>query len=228
MIRLKGFFCILAILITLGNSYAGNNGMKIKLDVAHFKQINFATLLEKRYSCRSFQAKALNLDELAAIMWATCGKKFDSVTSATRTAPSAGATYPLELYVVVGENSVDKLKPGVYHYIIEEHSLELIGGGERRAALAQACLGQNFINDAPVSLVITAKFNRTTQRYGARGQNYVYMEVGSASQNAYLAAGNLGLGTVAVGAFIDDKVAQALGLDKDCAPLIVMPIGYAK
>lgn len=200
--------------------------MVIKLNPSHLKE-NFKVLLEKRYSCRSFQDKALNLDDLATLVWATAGKKYDSLTAASRTIPSAGATYPLELYIVVGKNCVDKLKEGVYHYLIEEHALEFMLEADKRAELAKACLGQDFIREAPISLVIVANFKRTTGRYGERGERYVYMEAGHACQNAYLAVTNLGLSTVEVGAFIDAQVKQVLSLDKDYTPLSVMPIGYA-
>lgn len=205
-----------------------DKGMKIRLNPPQLKETNLKLLLERRYSCRNFQDKTLNLDDVANILWATCGKKQDAVTQATRTIPSAGATYPLELYVVVGTSSLDKLKEGVYRYIIEEHSLEPTAQGDKRPELAAACLGQDFIKQAPISLVIAANFKRTTNHYGTRGERYVYMEVGHACQNTYLAVTNLGLGTVEVGAFIDDSVKQVLKLDKDCAPLIVMPIGYPK
>jgi len=201
---------------------------KIKLEKPAFQERNLEGLLQGRFSCRSFKDKALTLEQISNILWATCGVKFDSVTGATRTAPSAGATNPLELYIVVGRNSIDTLKDGVYHYLIEEHGLEIIARGDKRDSLADACLGQDFISQAPVSLVIAAKLERTTKRYGPRGERYVYIETGHASQNTYLAVTNLNLGTVEVGAFVDENVLQVLGLEKDCIPLIVMPIGYPK
>lgn len=209
--------------------YANSKATMIKLKSPYFKkEENLKSLLEKRYSCRDFQDKKLNLQDLTSILWATCGEKYDSISGATRTIPSAGATYPLELYLVVGKNSVDELKEGVYHYLQDVHSLELIKEGDKRAELADACLGQGFIKEAPVSLVITAKFQRTTSRYGLRGERYVYIEVGHACQNTYLAVTCLGLGTVETGAFYDDIVKEVTGLDKDFAPLIVMPIGYPR
>ena len=218
---------LLIIFLTLQtNIYADNKDMKIKLNPPYLKQENLTVLLERRYSCRDFQAKALNLDDISTLLWATCGRKYDSITGATRTAPSAGATYPLELYVLVGENSTAKLKAGVYHYLIQEHALEMIREGDKRLELAQACLGQDFICAAPVSLVIAAKFQRTTDRYGKRGERYIYMEAGHASQNTYLAVTNLGLATCEVGAFSDDSVKRLLSLGDDCIPLSVMPIGY--
>jgi SagB-type dehydrogenase family enzyme len=183
-------------------------------------------LLEKRYSCRDFQNKKLSLDNLGDILWATCGKKYDAVTGATRTIPSAGATYPLELFAVVGRDGVESLKEGVYRYLIDEHSLKLVQPGDKREELCRACLSQDFITQAPVSLVISAKFQRTTNRYGERGVRYVYIEAGHGCQNTYLAATNLGLAAVEVGAFNDRDVKSVVGMDKDFQPLVVMAVGY--
>ena len=178
------------------NIYAQDKDMKVKLNPARLKEENLVGLLEKRYSCRNFKQKTLSLDDIATILWVTSGKKYDSITGATRTIPSAGATYPLELYLVVGENAIDRIKAGIYNYQIPEHTLQMTVTGDKRKEVADACLGQDFISQAPVSLVICAKFSRTTHRYGQRGERYVYMEVGHASQNTYLAAINLGLATV--------------------------------
>lgn len=202
--------------------------MKIKLNPPRFRKEDLKILLEKRYSCRDFQDKILNLDDVASLVWATYGKKKDSVMQTKFTIPSAGATYPLELYIAVGKNCVETLKEGVYRYLTEEHALEFIIEGDKRGDLSGACLGQNFIEQAPISLVIAAKFHRTTDFYGIRGERYVYMEVGHACQNTYLAVTSLGLATVEVGAFVDESVKKVMGLDKDCVPLSVMPIGYPK
>lgn len=205
----------------------GDAPVKIKLKPANLKA-PLRVLLDERSSCRHFQNKTLDLDTLGALLWATCGKKFDATTAATRTIPSAGATNPLELYVLIGKDGVARLKEGLYHYLIEEHALELTAEGDKRQELAAACLGQAFLSSAPVSLIICAQFERTTGRYGDRGERYVYMEAGSAYQNTYLAVTQLGLGTVAVGAFMDERVSAVLGLEEDLVPLIVMPIGYPK
>lgn len=221
--RLIWIICASAIIVnSAGYVDASGNMRSIKLNPPHFQDFNFKTLLERRYSCRSFQSKKIALDDIANILWSAYGKR----EGIKKTVPSAGATYPLQLYLVVGKNSVDKLQAGVYRYLSQEHSLELIGEGDMRAGLAKACLGQDFIEQAPISLIITAIFARTTQRYGARGQRYVYMEAGHACQNTYLAVTNLGLATVEVGAFRDDSVKQVLGLDQDSEPLSVLPIGY--
>jgi len=224
---LKFISALVIFIIIHTNIYANDKDMKIRLKSPGFKkEESLKAILQRRYSCRDFQDRILNLDDVATILWATCGKKQDSVTGATRTAPSAGATYPLELYLVVGKNGVDRLKEGLYHYLIDEHTLEMIIEADKREELARACLGQYFIKEAPISLIITAKFHRTANHYGKRGERYVYIEAGHAGQNTYLAATNLGLGTVEVGAFTDENVKGLLNLDKDCEPLIVMPIGY--
>lgn len=226
---LKFFYTVFIFIgLFLAQTFAqGEAPVKIKLKPADPKSPLHA-LLKMRSSCRDFQNKNLELDTLGAVLWATCGKKYDAVTSASRTIPSAGATNPLELYVLIGRGGVARIKEGLYHYLIDEHALELAREGDKRQELAAACLGQGFLRDAPVSLIICAQFERTTARYGARGERYVFMEVGSAYQNTYLAAAQLGLGTVAVGAFNDESVRSVLDLEEDLFPLLVMPLGYPK
>jgi SagB-type dehydrogenase family enzyme len=178
-------------------------------------------ILERR-STRDFKGSPLTMAEVSQILWAAQG-----ITDETglRAAPSAGALYPLEVYFVVGEQAVEGLGEGVYHYLPQRHSLELSLQGDLRQALARLSLDQTFIAEAPVSLVITAEYERTTWKYGERGVRYVHMEAGHAAQNVYLQAEALGLGTVTVGAFQDEKIAEALNLPSSYRPLYVMPIG---
>jgi len=226
MISLKRLLFALVILSSI-QFYCFASEMKVKLGPPRLSK-ELDNLLERRYSCRAFSAKPLKSSDVGSLLWAACGKKFDAVTAATRTIPSAGATYPLELYIVIGNNCVDDLKAGIYHYLIEEHALQLVSEGDKREELSRACLGQDYVAFAPVSLVITALTSRTAARYGERAERYCYMEAGHACQNTYLAATDLGIGTVEVGAFLDKRVALLLGLDQDEIPLNVMPIGYAK
>ena len=174
--------------------------------------------LVQRRSIRSYQARSLRLEDLAQLLWAAQG-----ITAAWggRTAPSAGATYPLEIYAVVGQ--VEGLSPAVYRYIPQGHALKLHRTGDLRAPLSQAAW-QPWIRTAPVTLVIAADYLRTTLRYGERGIRYVHMEVGHVGQNVYLQATALGLGTVIVGAFWDLEVQDLLGIPED--PLALMPVGY--
>jgi SagB-type dehydrogenase family enzyme len=140
-----------------------------------------------------------------------------------RTAPSAGALYPLEVYVVV--EKVEGLPTGVYRYVPRLHSLELVFDRSVRKQLGRDALSQSAVVDAPATLAFAAVFARTTRKYGERGRRYVYMEVGHAAENVYLQATALGLGTVVIGAFDDAAVRDTLGMRADEAALYLMPVG---
>lgn len=178
-----------------------------------------ATLLRRR-SVREYKKAPLELSEISQLLWAAQG-----VSSARgyKTAPSAGALYPLELYMVA--SNVNGLEQGVYKYRPDRHELKRIIKGERQKKLYKAALAQECVKDAAAVFVITAVYKRTTGKYGERGVRYVHMEVGHAAQNIYLQAASLGLGTVVVGAFSDDRVKQAIGAEKSEEPLCIMPIG---
>ena len=176
-----------------------------------------------RRSIREYLPKPLTLKQLAQILWAAQG--ITELRYKFRTAPSAGATYPLELYVVVKTGGVEGLKPGIYRYDVETHTLMLIREGDYSRELAKAALDQDWVRDAPVNIVIVADYERTTRYYGDRGYQYVHMEVGHVGENIYLQAVSLNLGTVAVGAFYDNQVAEILNLPPKYRPLYIMPIG---
>jgi len=143
----------------------------------------------------------------------------------SRAVPSAGATYPLEIFVVCGQNSIEEIEDGIYHYNVAHHSLTLHHKGDVRLDLARVALGEETIYQAPVDIIICALYERTTLHYGSRGERYVHMEVGHAGQNIYLQAAALGLATVAIGAFYDEQVREVLRLDKQYKPLYIMPVG---
>ncbi len=176
--------------------------------------------LENRRSIRDFKDEELSLEEISQLLWAAQG-----VTSpdGKRTAPSAGATYPLEAYIVV--RKVDNLEPGVYRFVPDEHSLVQISEGQRNAKLSSAALGQVFIEDAPVNIVFAAEYERTTNRYGQRGEMYVHMEAGHAAQNLYLQSESLDLAMVVIGAFDDEDVKKVLHLPENEEPLYIIPVG---
>jgi SagB-type dehydrogenase family enzyme len=173
-----------------------------------------------RRSIRSYTGDLLTLPEVAQLLWAAQG-----VTDPTgfRTAPSAGALYPLELYVVAGD--VRDLSPGVYRYEPLEHGLVRTMEGDKRVELADAALGQDFVGEGAIIIVFTAVYERTTGKYGDRGIRYVHMEVGHAAQNLCLQAAAMDLGVVTVGAFYDEEVGQLLDLPGDEQPLYVIPVG---
>jgi len=182
--------------------------------------------IASRRSVRSYENVPLTLEQISQILWSAQG--ITDVNKEFRASPSAGALYPLELYLVVGEDGVKKLEAGVYHYNPKSHTLEMTMRGDLRGPLSDACLGQAWVKEAPACIVITAVYERTTSVYGDRGIRYVHIEVGHVGQNIYLQATALGLGTVAVGAFHDDEVKDVLGLPEDEEPLYVMPIGVTK
>jgi SagB-type dehydrogenase family enzyme len=156
-------------------------------------------------------------------LWATQG--ITDTSSRLRAVPSAGATYPLEVFVVCGWNGIEQINEGIYHYNIAHHSLTLHHEGDVRLDLARAALGEEMIYQAPVDIIICALYERTTLHYGSRGERYVHIEVGHAGQNIYLQATALGLATVAIGAFHDEPVREVLRLDKQYKPLYIMPVG---
>ncbi len=168
-----------------------------------------------RRSRRDFSPQSLTLEQIGQLTWAAQGQE---AGKRYRTAPSAGATYPLELFVVIND--------GLFHYLPAGHSLEKLSGRDLRNNLASAAWGQKFIEAAPLTLIFAAEFNRTTNHYGKRGMRYVYMEAGHAAQNVHLQAESLGLGSVAVGAFDDAAVSKVLLLPKNFEPLYMVTVGY--
>ncbi|AIJ05223.1 SagB-type dehydrogenase domain [Methanocaldococcus bathoardescens] len=182
------------------------------------EEIKLEDVLLKRRSVREYSSSPLTLRELSHILFAAYG-----VTDKMgfKTVPSAGATYPLEIYINVRD--VIGVEEGVYKYIPERHSIVRVLDEEVGHELALASLKQMFIAIAPIVLIITANYERTTRVYGDRGFRYVHMEVGCVAQNVYLMATSLGLGTVAVGAFYDDEIREILKIEEH--PLLLMPVG---
>lgn len=177
--------------------------------------------LQERRSIREYGPEPLTLSQVGQLLWAAQGI---SDEQGHRTAPSAGALYPLEVYLVAG--NVERLGAGVYHYRPRSHFLNRVLSGDRRRALQPAALDQEAVGDAPAVIVLAALYERTTGKYGDRGIRYVHMEVGAAAENVYLQAVALQLGTVFIGAFYDDQVQEALQLADDKAPLALLPVGH--
>ncbi len=170
----------------------------------------------ERESVRRYKDESIELEKISQILWATQGKK-----GKKRTVPSAGATYPLEVYITLKNK-------GFYHYNYKKHVLELISEEDLTHGLTEASWNQKFIAEAFLNIIICAEYSRTTQRYGERGIRYVYMEVGHCAQNIHLQAVTLGLVSVPIGAFNDKDVKEVLGLSKKIEPLYIIPIGYPK
>ena len=185
--------------------------------------VSVEAALQNRRSVRFFKDLPLSLQSVSQLLWAAQG-----ITDKRgfRTAPSAGALYPLELYLFAGK--ADGLDPGIYHYRPGEHSLLLITEGDFRETLCRAALWQDAICQAPTVFLIAGVPKRTTGKYGERGIRYVHLEAGHAAQNILLQAVSLGLGGVAIGAFSDHEVGKLLKMDKARIPLYIVPVGMAK
>ncbi len=187
--------------------------------------VSIERALMVRRSIREYEDKPLTLEQVGQLAWAAQG--ITDKRYGFRSAPSAGATYPLEVYFIVKRNGVTGLPEGIYHYLPREHMLELIKSGDYSRELMRACLDQEWVADAAINIVITAIYERTTWRYGERGRiRYVHMEVGHVGQNIYLQCVSLQLGCVVIGAFYDEEVKKILGVDEE--PLYVIPVGVKK
>lgn len=183
-------------------------------------KVSLEEALLKRRSIREYANLPLTLEDVSQLLWAAQG-----ITTewGGRTAPSAGALYPLEVYLAVG--NIENLAAGVYKYKPERHELVKVRDDDVRGELAEAALGQNWVREAAIDIVIAAVYERTTKKYGDRGVKYTHMEAGHAAQNIYLQAAALDLGTVTIGAFYDDRVKDILGMPKNESPLYVIPVG---
>lgn len=196
---------------------------KIKLPSPQLKgNVSVEEAIAKRRSVRRYSQEPLTLSQLSQILWSGQGITGGRLL---RAAPSAGATYPLELFVIVGPKSVEGLKAGIYRYEVSSHSLSLHKAEDLRLDLVRAALNQGFLAQAPVDIAICAVYDRTCNTYGKRGERYIHMEVGHVGENIHLQAVALGLATVEVGAFRDEEVRETLGVEEHVKPLYIMPIG---
>jgi SagB-type dehydrogenase family enzyme len=177
--------------------------------------MTLAAALQHRRSVRAFAARALEPAELGQLLWAAQGEA--DARDGVRTAPSAGALYPLVLFTATAD--------GLFRYAARAHALDRVGARDVRADLAAAALGEEGIAGAPCVLAITAVVTRTTRKYGERGERYVHMEAGHAAQNVLLTATALELAAYPVGAFEDARVAQLLHLGRGEVPLYLVPVG---
>jgi SagB-type dehydrogenase family enzyme len=185
--------------------------------------IPLITAMINRRSIRSFTSHSLILEQLSQLLWAAQG--ITGSSGFKRTAPSAGALYPMDVYVVSGTDRVKELQSGVYHYQPSGHSLVRILDGDRLNVLARASLSQMWMAHAPVNFVITAEYDRVGIKYGRRGVRYAMIEAGHIGQNIFLMAEALGLGAGIVGAFDDKQVVKVLHLPPKHEPLLIMPVG---
>lgn len=189
---------------------------EIILPAARLKgKLSLEEVIYRRRSERSFVSQKLTLEQVGQLLWATQGETDKS--RGLRAIPSAGALYPLEVYLLS-----DK---GLFHYFPSGHKLEVVSEQDKRQSLARGALFQNFITEAQVSIVICAVYERMTRKYGQRGLRYADIEAGHAAENLHLQAVALGLSSVCVGAFDDQAIKDLLVLPSAYEPLYIIPVG---
>jgi SagB-type dehydrogenase family enzyme len=179
--------------------------------------------MQKRVSCRNYKKRLLTFNELSNILWASQGLT-DKKHKNHRTIPSAGSTFPLEMYLAVHKDGIDSLEPGIYHYEVEEHALQKISESDISESIVQATWNQEFIKNASFTLLIAFNNKVIKDRYPGKWNAYANMEAGAAAQNIYLEAVDLKLGTVMVGAFDDVMIKDLFNLE-NLVPLALLPVG---
>ena len=207
--------------VTPMTNYQEEEAVRISLPAPTLRgQVSLEETLQTRRSVREYGEGPVTLEEVSQLLWAAQGQ---TAEWGGRTSPSAGALYPLETYLVAG--NVSGLEQGVYKYRPGEHDLLRVGDGDRRPLLAEAALGQEWVNEGAAGIVLAAVYERTTGKYGELGIEYVLMEAGHAAENLLLQATALGLGSVPVTGFHRDEAQEALGLPEDVEPLYIVPLG---
>jgi SagB-type dehydrogenase family enzyme len=238
-IKILLVLCFLFFLIhSFSYGYKSNTNKKekgmISLPTPNYNSnTSIENALYKRRSIRSYKNEPLNIEEISQLLWAAYGITYKIengpayLRGGLKTSPSAGALYPLEIYIVAG--NVTGLEPGIYRYRPQDHRLEIVLKGDKRKELCVAGFNQKMIKNAPADIVYSAIYNRTCKKYGKRGrERYVCMDLGHSAENIYLQAVSLNIGTCGIGAFSDIKVREVLNMPKEEEPLYIMPIGKLK
>jgi SagB-type dehydrogenase family enzyme len=203
-------------------SYPG--AKRVPLPKPEYEGLSVEKAMALRHSVRDYSESPITIGQLSQLLFSAQGMTGSTGPYAKRTAPSAGALYPFEVYVVA--TRVQGLPNGIYHYAPRDHALELVKAGDFGEKIMTAGLSQGSLGDAAAVIVLTAVFDRTRSKYGERGFRYVFMEAGHIAQNLCLEVASLGLGSVTVGAFFDEEVDKLIGIDgvKE-ATIYLHPVG---
>ena len=215
---------VIALGFTLVHFTAGFSAEAIKLPAPVTKgTVSVEEALQNRRSVRKFANHSLELAQISQLLWAG-----DGITTpqGKRTAPSGKAAYPMDLYLVAGERGVNGLAPGIYHYKVADHALELVAKGDFRAAVAKACNSQVWMTEAPVILVISGDYKRSEAKNGNKAPLYTHIEAGLIAENIFLEVEAQGLGAGIAGGMNDKALGQALKLPPANIPFLVMPVGH--
>jgi SagB-type dehydrogenase family enzyme len=181
-------------------------------------EISLEETIARRRSARTFSDQTLTIKQVGQLLWAAQGITGSAEGISLRSAPSAGALYPMEVYALTQD--------GAYHYLPQKHALEVLEERDLRSDLSRACLGQDPVREAALIIVLCAVYERVTGQYRERGKRYADMEAGHIAENVHLQAVAMGLGSVSIGAFNDDKVRSLLNLPEEQIPVCVIPVGY--
>jgi SagB-type dehydrogenase family enzyme len=215
---------VMALGLTLSNLTAGFGAEAIKLLAPATKgTMSVEEALQNRRSFRLFANRDLSLAQISQLLWAADGI---NNPQGKRTAPSGKATYPMDLYLVAGERGVSGLAPGLYHYNVAEHALELMAKGDFRPAVVKACNSQVWLGEAPVIFVIAGDYKRSEVKNGDKATLFTHIEAGLIAENLFLQVGALGLGAGIAGGMNDKALGQALKLPPANIPFLVMPVGH--
>ena len=200
-------------------------GLEVKLPAPELKgSVSVEDAIKRRRTVRRFSSAPITLEALSQVLWSAQG--ITGADGFKRAAPSAGATFPIEVYFACGDKSVKGLRKGLWRYVPAGHTIKRVATWDARASLARDSLGQMWAAEAPVTVAIVCDYSRTTGRYGKRGVRYVHLEAGSVSENIFLECQALGLSAGIIGAFDDKAVSADLKLAKGLVPLLLMPVGY--
>ena len=205
----------------LYKSYPGCN--KIKLDEPLvLSKLKLNDILKKRKSIRDFSDKPISKQQVSYLLWASTGIQRKELGFEFRTAPSAGALYPIETYLVI--NRIKDIPAGIYHYSIKDHFLEELKTGDFSIDIAKAALEQSMCRFAAAVFVWTAIFNRSKWKYGERAYRYIYLDAGHIAENLSLASTGIGLGSCQIAALFDDEVNEIIGVDGKNESVIYMSV----
>lgn len=221
-------FCSVTLMLLMSLKESAFSANDIKLPKPAFTgKMSVESAMLKKKSVRHFSKDPLTLEQVSQLLWAANGAlPVDAISGATvKTFPSAGGIYPLEIFLLTGNDTIKGLPAGIFQYYAISNSLVQTSQGDGRLALAQAALSQLWIASAPAVVVIAASFNKMTAKYGNQGIKYVFMESGSSNQNLYLQAEALGLRIGTVGAFEEGSVSSAIKMPAGVTPLLIVPVG---
>jgi len=217
-------FCILSLILIPALFIAPDQIFGEEKDLMNLPEprlkgnVSVEEAINNRRSVRNYAPKKIDVASISQLLWAAQG--ITDKSRGFRSTPSAGALYPLEIYLVKDE--------GIYHYIPDGHKLELVSDKNVKKALVKAAHNQAFISEADIDIIVCGVYERAAVRYGDRAVRYTDMEAGHLAQNVFLQAIALGLDSVAIGAFSDSAVSEIVGLPKNSKPLYILPVGYKK